>query len=144
MDAILSIQPFKGLWTLFAVTFNAIRLPFWLLYFLPSSLRQSPKWTYAQAVRVRVLRAFLYNMSLVRVKTPLSLEPGREGDQFVVIQKAEEKYYTGITKRDPAIKPERIGGTWYPKLSKGGADAGIVVLHFHGSVSSTIFLLNTC
>ena len=134
----LTYQPFKGLWTLLALTFNAIRLPFWLLYFIPRSLRQHPRWTYLQAVRVRLVRAFVYNSSVVKVKTPLTLEPGKEGDQFVVMGKAEDRYYTGVTMKDTMVRPEKIGGTWYPRVPRDAKDAGIVVLHFHGESTDRV------
>lgn len=108
------------------------RLPFWMLYYLPPGTRPTKKWSYSQAIRRRVMHAFLTNGSLVEMKTPESFKPGKEGKQFVIIEPAASSSYTGIVMKDSEIKPKAIGGTWYPApLAKfsGGEE---VVLHFHG------------
>jgi len=73
------------------------------------------------------------NMWQVEMKTPLSLKPGKEGSNFVVIKPTTSSKYRGVAACDPAIKPERIGGTWnpYPPSSSDGK-VGDVILHFHG------------
>ena len=81
--AIRHHHPFKFIWTLLAIVFNAVRVPFWAFYFLPSFLRPNPKWTYMQAVSVRVLRAYVQYMWQVEMKTPLSLKPGKEGIYYL-------------------------------------------------------------
>jgi len=128
----LTTYPGKFLWTLWALTLNAVRLPFWLIYLIPSSLRQNKNWTYRQAVGVRILKAFLGYMSVIEIKIPTPLKPGREGDAFVVIQPGKSSKYVGVVASDSQTKPETIGGTWYPKRPSSASEIGNVVLHFHG------------
>lgn len=133
-NTLLTSYPGKAIWTLFAVALNAVKLPIWLLYFIPSALRPHSKWTFSQSVRVNVIKAFLYNAAVVEMKTPLSLKPHSERDQFKVIQPASKSYYTGIVTKDPSIKPEALGGTWYPAAPSSADDKNVsqVILHFHG------------
>lgn len=132
LHTLLTYQPGKALWTLFALAFNAARLPLWIIYYIPRSLRQNPNWTLAQAVRVRAVRAFLWNASLVEVQVPVSLIPGKEKGRFVTLPPAQEKYYAGVTRADPKIRPAEIGGTWYPRKPSSTDELGYVVMHFHG------------
>ncbi|KAL9116434.1 MAG: hypothetical protein Q9187_007042 [Circinaria calcarea] len=78
-------------------------------------------------------KSFLYYSSLLRVKTPRTLEPGAEKDRFVAIQPATDPIYQGVAVNS-AIKPEAVGATWYPSpLTREDVDAQVpVVLHFHG------------
>lgn len=132
-STIVQNQPGKGLWVLGAFAFNATRFFLWLAYFVPAPLRQNPKWSFLQAVRVRIVRAYLYHASIIRMRTPLSLKPGREGNRFVAIAPAEKAYYTGQTTADPEIKPEAVGATWNPApFSAQDRNDARVVLHFHG------------
>ncbi|KAH8750118.1 Alpha/Beta hydrolase protein [Hyaloscypha sp. PMI_1271] len=124
-------HPGKGFWTLTAILFNVLRLPLWLVYFLPSFTRQSSKWSLRQALGVRILQAVLKNMSDVEMKTPGSLKPGKEGDRFVKMQPAKNSKYIGIASKDKEINPVTIGGTWYPKRPSPGTVTD-VILHFHG------------
>ncbi|KAB8346057.1 hypothetical protein FH972_023109 [Carpinus fangiana] len=126
--------PGKALWTLFAVVFNAIRLPLWILYYIPSSLRPHAKWTLRQAIGVRVVKAFLYNVASVEMKTPLSLKPGSEKDRFQVLEPAKKSFYTGVTTSDPSVQPQQLGGTWHPAAPSASDDKkpSQVILHFHG------------
>ena len=132
LQSLITHYPGKFVWVLLAIGFNMARLPFWVLYYLPASTRPSEKWSYGQAIKRRLLHAFLTTSSLIQMKTPESLEPGKEGNQFVVIEPAASSSYTGVVTKDKEIRPKAIGGTWYPApLAKysGGED---VVLHFHG------------
>jgi hypothetical protein len=132
--AILAYQPFKAIYTLLAVAVEAARLPLWLILYSLRAGRPHPKWTHAQAVRMRIVKAFLVHSSAVQVKTPLSLAPGKEKDRFVVMEPAPASVYTGPTT-DSKIRPEKIGGTWTPKPFNSAADKVNdvdVVLHLHG------------
>jgi hypothetical protein len=63
----------------------------------------------------------------------LNMKAGILGDKWVVIapiKSAEDEYYGPF--RDVSVKPERIGGTWYPdtpSMASGGDT--FVVLSFH-------------
>ncbi|SMR49236.1 unnamed protein product [Zymoseptoria tritici ST99CH_1E4] len=130
---VLTSQPGKGIYTLLAVVFNTVRLPLWLLYYIPSGTRPHKSWTYRQAILVQIVKSFLWNASMVQVKTPLSLSPNAEKEQWVVAEAAPASTYTGVVNSDAEIKPESTGGTWYPvRPGLSGFRAGYVVLHFHG------------
>jgi len=132
MQALITSHPGKFLWILLAIGFNMARLPFWMLYYLPSSTRPTKKWTYNQAIRRRIFHALLTNGSLIEMKTPESLKPGKEGKQFVLIEPAPSSSYKGIVLKDKEIKPKAIGGTWYPVPLEKYKGTEEVVMHFHG------------
>lgn len=132
LQTVVTYQPAKALWALLAIAFNTARLPLWILYYIPRSFRPNPNWSLAQAVRVRVMRTALWNMSLVQVQVPVSLVPGKEKERFVTFPPAQDKYYTGVTTVDPQIKPIETGGTWYPEKPSLSKKPGYVVMHFHG------------
>ncbi|PIA94788.1 hypothetical protein CB0940_08038 [Cercospora beticola] len=131
---VLTSQPGKGIWTLCSLALNAARLPLWMIWYLPSSLRQHKDWTYRQAILVQIVKTFLWNASMVEVKTPLSIIPGAEKEKWAVAKVAPSKAYAGPAKLDGTIKPEDCGGTWYPTPNPmGGAyKPELVILHFHG------------
>ncbi|TVY85247.1 Steryl acetyl hydrolase, partial [Lachnellula suecica] len=106
-------------------------LPLWILTFSIPALRPHPAWTFSQALRIRILRAALQNFWHVEIATPLSLEPGKEGKQWVLVKPASASSYTGIVLRDPEIEPGVVGGTWYPAPLEAGTDEEVVI-HFHG------------
>ena len=58
-------QPVKAIWTAGAVINTTALLLFWLIYFIPSYLRQHPKWTYKQAILNKLLRTIMYHSSKV-------------------------------------------------------------------------------
>ncbi|KAF1809760.1 alpha/beta-hydrolase [Eremomyces bilateralis CBS 781.70] len=132
MSKIQARQPFKALYALCALTFELIRFPVWILTYLIPPLRPNPKWTFRQALMTRIVRSFLYHSANVEVRTPLSLRPGGEKKQFVVLSPANASFYEGPVK-DEHIKPEKIGGTWYPEPFPANGTANVdVVLNFHG------------
>jgi acetyl esterase/lipase len=125
-------QPGKLLFTLWALSINTARLPIWIIYFIPAFLRQNPQWTYKQALTVRIMKEFLRYMSVIEIATPTKLEPGKEGDKFVKTLPGKADKYIGVVAQDNEIRPETIGGTWYPNRPSSASAAGSVVLHFHG------------
>ncbi|KAF2201926.1 alpha/beta-hydrolase [Delitschia confertaspora ATCC 74209] len=134
---LLSYHPFKALYILAAVWFEVSRLPFWLLKYLFSFGRPHPNYTFRQALGLRIVSSFVHHSAAVRLHTPLPLTPGREKGRWVVIEPAEQKYYKGPLESNPDVKPERIGGTWYPaKLTREGVESKkkdiMVCLHVHG------------
>ena len=63
----------------------------------------------------------------------LSLEPGRLGDRWVTIDPVPDSAFYCDFASD-IIKPERVGGTWYPKLPSKQSlleEQGLVILSFH-------------
>jgi acetyl esterase/lipase len=130
MAGILTIQPFKALYTLFAVLYELSKFPLWILLYIPQFTRPHPQWTMQQAIRMKVVKAFLKHTSAVRAAPKLTLEPGKEEDRFVVINPLG--VYKGPCE-DSQIKPTKIGATWTPTaLQRSQVDDADVVLHFHG------------
>ncbi|KAF7194543.1 Esterase [Pseudocercospora fuligena] len=131
---LVSWQPAKAIWTLFAIVINAARLPIWMIWYLPVSMRPHPAWSYKQSIMVQIVKSFLWNASMVQVKTPLSLKPLVERQKWKVAQPASSTTYMGPANADPKIKPEALGGTWYPTPPpQGGLNKPkIAVIHFHG------------
>jgi len=125
-------HPGKAIYTLGTVGWILARLPFWLLYYLRTSSRPSKHWSYRQAIQVQILKALIKNFTAVEIKTPESLNPGKEGKQFIVIKPAPSSYYTGIVLKDETLKPRALGGTWYPAPLAKYTGSEDVVLHFHG------------
>ncbi|KIN06816.1 hypothetical protein OIDMADRAFT_108499 [Oidiodendron maius Zn] len=125
-------QPGKFIFTLRAIVINVIKFPFWILYFIPPFLRPNPKWTYQQALGVRILKSYLAYVSTIEIKTPIDLRPGAEGDRFVTIKPGNPDNYIGVVAQDRGIIPQTIGGTWYPAHPSLSSDVGKVALHFHG------------
>lgn len=126
--------PGTQLWILSALTLNIVRLPFWLLYYIPSTTRPCPNWSYTQALRVRLMKAFIKSAGTTQSGTLSSLLPGKEGPRFLTIHPALSSRYQGVAASDPDIKPAVLGGTWYPErpsASDGPVD-GDVTIHFHG------------
>ena len=123
----------RVLWPIVATTWMLLRLPFWLLFFIPSRNRPHPKRTYLQALLQPMFKTFLYNSSLLKLQIPLSLEAGAEKERFVLTYPPEKDHFQGILG-ETDIQPAAIGGTWLPApyQSSPGAEEQIVVLYFHG------------
>ncbi|CAF9915437.1 MAG: hypothetical protein GOMPHAMPRED_000756 [Gomphillus americanus] len=129
-NTLYTTHPGKFAYTFYSILLGIARLPLWMIYFIPTGLRQHPKWTWKQAVGVRFVRAFLYWCCSVEMVTPYNLTPGSEKDQWVTFVPAKSKHYTGVATADPEIKPGKTGATWYPSVPAKSATK--VVLHFHG------------
>ncbi|CAF9938510.1 hypothetical protein IMSHALPRED_000825 [Imshaugia aleurites] len=119
-------------WTAGGIILTLIKLPLWLLYFIPQQLRQHPKWSYRQAVTNELMRAFLYHSSVLQMRTSLSLEPGVEKELFVRMPPQDPRFYSGVLT-DGAVQPCVIGGIWFPTVYQPGShDERNTVLYFHG------------
>jgi hypothetical protein len=115
MGGIITHQPFKALYVLLAVAFEAARMPLWLVLYVPSFMRPHKKWTFMQALMMKITGQFLYHSAAVEVHTPHDLKPGSQKDRFVTFDAAPSSYFKGLLN-DPEIKPGKMGGTWYPKV----------------------------
>ncbi|KAL8909848.1 MAG: hypothetical protein Q9171_004835 [Xanthocarpia ochracea] len=122
------------IWTVITVTVYFFRVPLMGLYYIPGICRQHPKWTYRQAIGVQLLRIWFKYASTVMFSFPISLEPGKEAERFVVIEPSTRDIYGALPDTsDLTVKPKPIGGTWYPRLYNATDDATRqVILHFHG------------
>ena len=111
-----------------------LHLPFLALAYFDPRLRQDQSWSYRQAFACSLLKVFLRTFTALHVKWPLSMKPRRELNRFVLIEPANSEFYVGVTA-DEKIKPETIGGTWYPDPCS--SDTVLpkdkhVILHLHG------------
>lgn len=130
-------QPWKALYIIFYFASIPILLPFWIFHYAPRSFRPHPKWTYHQALMNQILHSILHFTSAIRMKTDQSLEPGAEGDRFVVIKPTEDGFYGGIVN-DPEIRPAAIGAVWYPSPYKPEDRLNkTFIIHFHGGAVSS-------
>lgn len=131
--AVLGYRVPAVIYALAAFSFELIRVPWWLLKYIPNSGRQNKDWTYAQALTVRLLSSFVDHVAVVRPRTNLSLEPGAEKERFLVIDPVPSKFCTGPMSSNRSVQPSRIGATWYPAaLSSSDVCRATVVLHIHG------------
>ena len=131
--SILQTPPGKVIWTIIATTLTLIKLPLWLLYYIPSRLRPHPKLTYRQALSQQLFRTYIYHLSLTEIQTPTSLEPGAEKERFVLINPPETNHFQGISTGTD-IQPAAVAGTWTPTpyQRKSGGEEQTVVLYLHG------------
>lgn len=68
------------------------------------------------------------------MRPSLSWKPRLERKRFALIEPAKPELYAGIAL-DKEVKPETIGGTWFPRQFSTPGDLHedqLVVLHFHG------------
>ncbi|KAJ5608985.1 Alpha/Beta hydrolase protein [Penicillium herquei] len=109
---------------------------------IPKSNRANPAWSYKTAVMTEIFRFFIRYRTRVRYQTPKSLEPGAEGDRFIVLnpqktisnsdaEKTEIPVYTGVLSSIPEIEPIPIGAIWYPK--KPEEPIKRLIIHLHSS-----------
>ena len=131
-SSLLPYQPFKALYILVAAALVLVRVPLWLIYFLPRFLRQHPSWTLRQAFMVQLVKAGTYHSCQVRDHPAWSLAPNSEKERFERIAPSSKDIYQGVLK-DPEIKPVEVGGTWYPSVyDPSDAKRKTVILHIHG------------
>lgn len=138
---LITIQPLKTIYILFAVAINLLKLPFWLIYFLFN--RPHPQWTYSQALKTRIVATAIWHGSFIRQKPAFVLKPQtqKERDHLVAIPPSSKSaLYVGVCE-DKEVKPERICGYWYPEKFRKDEDGDKdIVLHFHGGA----FVIGDC
>ncbi|EGY23481.1 alpha/beta hydrolase fold-3 [Verticillium dahliae VdLs.17] len=126
-----SKQPLKILYLLFIVPATLLSLTYAVASGIFRGLRPDPSWSFRKAASVQLVKdVFLRHLCALRSPAPLSLQPGSEGDRFVLIPPAKEAQITGPAD-DAEIRPAEIGGTWTP-APVGQQKGLLVVLHFHG------------
>ena len=132
-----SHQPGKAIWILVAICDIFVRATFLSVYYTPKYNRQTPEWTWWQALANDIFRAGFRHSTHTKLLSPLSLEVGAEKERFVVMKppvpsSASQDIYQGPF-RSETVRPTSIGGTWYPKAPTADELAtGPVILHFHG------------
>jgi acetyl esterase/lipase len=135
--AILTSQPFKGVYVLAALGFELACLPFFLAKHLVS--RQHPEWTFRQALLVRIFYSLVYHIANVQHGPALPLAPGKEKERWITIKPAKDNMYKGPLRSNADISPVEIGATWYPApLTTDSDKSNIrVILHIHGGAFVT-------
>lgn len=93
--------------------------------------RPHPKWTFRQTVVARLIRSYLHMFGRAGVSATLTLEPGKQGDRFQVIDPSTfpKSFYQGPAT-SPAVTPSKVGGTWYPNQPKDAKTR--IILWNHG------------
>lgn len=137
---LLASHPFKGLYALAATTFELVRLPLWIVKYISSYGRQHPAWSFRQALSVRLFFSAVFHLAKVQVATPLPHTPGKEKERFVMIKAGADKYFKGpMLANAEDVKPQDIGGTWYPAPLSQASDLSnvTVILHMHGGAYVT-------
>jgi acetyl esterase/lipase len=127
----LSYQPLRLIYTLTKVTTVLARVPLWIVFALVPPLRPHPKWTFKQSLLVPLTHTLVDMSSQIGITEKLSLEQGKEGDRFQVLEPHSKDLYQGPLASDRVL-PAKIGGTWYPKLPEKPQELKTVLLHFHG------------
>lgn len=126
--SLLTSYPGKAVWVLSSVIVTFAKLPFISLYHVFK--RPNPQWTVRQALTNHLMRSMLYHVAVVQMKTPLSLDPGTEGEKFITMPPVGDSHLKGVLN-DKTIRPVEVGGTWYP--SRPPAEyKDKALLHFHG------------
>jgi acetyl esterase/lipase len=132
--ALLTYQPFKGVYALAAFGFELARLPLFLIKYLHSYGRQHPAWTFRQAITVQLFFSAVGHLATVQMRTGLPLTPGKEKERWITIKAAVDSMYKGPLRSNPDVKPVEIGATWYPAPLTSGSDKSNikVIFHIHG------------
>ena len=124
-------QPLKLLFQLAYFTTIIARLPIWLTVAFVGSLRPHPKWTAKQTLMTNVAYAFTDLKSRIGTPLKLSLQQGKEGKRFQVVEPSKSEAYRGPLISD-TVKPVPVGGTWFPRAPDKDIASKVVVLYFHG------------
>ncbi|KAL8918002.1 MAG: hypothetical protein Q9172_005593 [Xanthocarpia lactea] len=132
LHSLIPYHPFKAFYVFSVALFTAIRAPFWLLYLLPSFLRQHSSWTLRQAFMVHLTKVAMYHTCLIRSHPVWSLSPGAEKERYERISPSQKDVYRAVLD-DREIKPVQVGGTWFPTVyDPADGKRQAVILHFHG------------
>ncbi|KAJ5729228.1 Alpha/Beta hydrolase protein [Penicillium malachiteum] len=107
------------LYTAYTLLTLPARLLTWWLYYIPKSNRPNPNWSWRTTVTLQVIILVFRYRTAIRYRTPKSLEPGPDGDRFIVMNpqstiadanlKTESAVYQGTLTSVPLVKPEPIG-----------------------------------
>ncbi|KAI1865287.1 hypothetical protein JX265_005596 [Neoarthrinium moseri] len=127
---LIAYQPFKLLFQLAYAGTVVARVPLWLVVALVRPLRPHPKWTVKQAFMARAAYVLQDVISRVGVTEKLSLQPGKEGNRFQVVKPSTSNNYIGPLAS--SVRPETIGGTWFPERPDAGISSKRVVYYIHG------------
>lgn len=121
--------PWRQVGQLSRVVLIVISLP----YTVFSSLiwRPHPKWNFRQTFVARLIRSYLHMSGQAGVSATTTLEPGKQGARFQVIDPSQfpESFYQGPATSS-VVTPSKVGGTWYPTQPKDAKTR--IILWSHG------------
>lgn len=97
-----------------------------------SLISRPPNWTFKQAVLNSFFRDYVDRFSLAGVNETTTLEPGKQGVRFKVIDPTQ---FASSFFKGPAVStevaPAKVGGTWYP-AEPTSPTTGPIFLWLHG------------
>lgn len=128
---LLSYQPLRLIFQLTYVATIIPRIPYYALISFIPFLRPNSKWTAKQTFMSHLFHPILDMISRVGITETLTLNPGKEGDRFQTVKPASPETYKGLLAPTSTLKPETIGGTWFPYVPESFAEKTIL-LYFHG------------
>ncbi|KAJ4395967.1 hypothetical protein N0V93_000183 [Gnomoniopsis smithogilvyi] len=121
-------EPWRQFYAIYRLVGTILRLPYWMI---ASLISRPPNWTFKQAVLNSFFRDYVDRFSLAGVNETTTLEPGKQGVRFKVIDPAD---FSSSFFQGPAVStevaPAKVGGTWYP--AEPSSPTGPVFLWLHG------------
>ncbi|KAJ5108494.1 Alpha/Beta hydrolase protein [Penicillium angulare] len=120
------------------------RKVFFLIYYIPKSNRPNSAWSHQTSLVTQLLKGLVRHRVAIQYRTPKSLDPGPDGDQFIVIKPQStiinnensdktSPVYTGSLTSIPIIQPVPIGAVWFPDAPAPNVPLQRLVIHFHPS-----------
>ncbi|KAK6840224.1 alpha/beta-hydrolase [Apiospora arundinis] len=137
---LMARQPLSTIYTLCYIATILARIPYWTLKFgLFSSLRPVPTWTLKQSLMVTLTKVLVHMACVVQKPVLLSLEPGKEKENFCVANPASKADYVGPLMTS-AVSPAPIGITCFTRPEAPATttttdekqQSSMVMLHVHG------------
>ncbi|KAH7324217.1 alpha/beta hydrolase fold-3 domain-containing protein [Stachybotrys elegans] len=126
-----SYQPFRLSYNVYDTLFLTARLPYWIATSAVPSLRPVSQWSFKQTIMSRILRAAFHKMAVIGITETHTLDAGKEGERFEVVQPFPDTDYLGPVAPVAQAKPGAVGGTWYPERF-ADIKSKTVMLHIHG------------
>lgn len=128
---LVSYQPLRLLFQLSYAALTVLRLPYYATISLIPALRPIRAWTAKQTFMTRILYPFLDATSRVGITETLTLEPGSEGERFQTVPTPSSDLFKGPLASE-TVRPEKVGGTWFPNAPGTDLTSKNVVLFLHG------------
>ncbi|KAJ5633174.1 Alpha/Beta hydrolase protein [Penicillium lividum] len=132
---------YSTLYTAYTLVTLPARLLGWWLYYIPKSNRPNPAWSWKTTITLQVIMLVIRWQVTTRYRTPKYLEPGPEGDRFIVLNPqftivnrnlgTESTVYQGTLTSVPLVKPMPVGAVWYPSVPPQPLKR--LIIHFHAS-----------
>lgn len=131
-----SRAPYRQLYQTYRALLLLVRLPFWAVLSAIPHTRPQRRWTFKQSLTLLVARDIVDTQARVGLTEELTLEPGRDGERFQIVEAFAPEFYRGPLM-SPDVGPTKIGGVWFPASPAGGPKSGTVVLWIHGGAFVT-------